>query len=203
MRSLFPLLAAMFALGVAAGEVDADTPVRAPVERLNAALLDVMRSAESLGFEGRLDRFSQVLGEVYDYRRMAGVAIGQRAWSSLEETQKDAYAEAFAELSAVTYAARFAKTASHDIVIDGVEPGPQGALVRTRIVRANDEDVRLDYRVRLDEGTGDARIVDVVYDGGVSELAQKRSEYAAAFKNGGFDGLMSGVRAAIERLRPS
>lgn len=184
---------------------DASAAARDVVERLNALLLEVMRSADSLGFEGRRSRFSAALPEIYDFRRMAGVAVGRGAWRGLSDGDRQTYVTAFAELSAATYAARFKGWNDNAFVVDRVEEGPRGVLVTTRLTRPDDDDVRLDYLVRVDlkSERPAARVVDVIYDGGVSELAQRRSEYAATFRARGFDGLLASIEAATVAQTPA
>lgn len=203
-RWVLAVLAAFSLAGAQAQDGEGvDAGARAVVERLNAVVLETMKSAETLGYEGRRSTFEAVLPDIYDFRRMAGVAVGRTAWRALNAEQKDAYVDAFGALSAATYASRFRRWNDNAFVIDGVEPGPRGTLVRTRLTRPNDEDVALDYLARTDSETGETRLVDVLYDGGVSELAQKRSEYSTTFRQGGFDALIAGIEKAITAQAPS
>ena len=68
--------------------------------------------------------------------------------------------------------------------------------VDTRVLDEGSEPIPLDYRLR---GTPDLgpRIIDVFYDGTVSELAMRRSEYAALLKKGGIDALLEALEKKI------
>ena len=80
------------------------------------------------------------------------------------------------------------------------EPGIQDTqLIRTQLV-APERTVQLDYR--LHSSNGSWLIIDVIVDGSVSELALRRSQYAAVIKRDGVDGLLAKLEEKIE-LRAS
>jgi phospholipid transport system substrate-binding protein len=68
-------------------------------------------------------------------------------------------------------------------------------LVHTRIVDAKGAPIPLDYRLRSTEAG--PRIVDVFYDGTVSELAMRRSEYSSLLKRGGTPALEDALEKKI------
>ena len=63
----------------------------------------------------------------------------------------------------------------------GEQPAPTGVIVKSQIVKANGEPVKVDYMMRrYGEGW---LISDVYLDGAISEVATRRSEFAAILKN--------------------
>ena len=62
-------------------------------------------------------------------------------------------------------------------------------LVKTRLVRPGDAPARLTYVVK--EYKGRWRIVDILLDDDISELAVRRSEYRRLLKKNGVDGLIA------------
>src|SRR4029453_19105167 len=80
--------------------------LRAPVERLYAALLDVMKRAGELGFEGRYRTLEPVITASYDVPFMAELILG-RQWNALTPEQQQRWLEAFSRFTGSTYAARF------------------------------------------------------------------------------------------------
>jgi|GEM_PF-926988 len=171
----------------------ADTAAaRAPVERLYAALGDVMGRADALGFEGRRAALEPVVAQSYDVAFMAQLILGAE-WKRLTPEQRERWIETFTRFTVATYADRFDGPRVR-FEIGAVQPAGGGTrLVRTKLHRRDDEPVELDYRVRA--ANGGWRIVDVYLSGTVSELALRRSEYAALLKREGFDALL----AAMER----
>jgi phospholipid transport system substrate-binding protein len=194
-RSLRLALAAL--LGLAApGIARAQDPAAAVVEELHAALLEAMRRADELGYEGRYRQLVPVIEKSYDLTFMARLAIG-RAWRELGEAEQARWLQTFREFSFSTYAARFDGFSGEHFETEAVEDAPHGTkLVRTRLVRPDDEPVRLHYRLRRE---GDAwRIIDVYLNGTVSEVALRRSEFATVLEREGFEGLVSDLREKIE-----
>jgi phospholipid transport system substrate-binding protein len=100
------------------------------------------------------------------------------------------------QLAAATYAARMADFSGEKFETLGTEPASQDTiLVHTRIVDAKGASIPLDYRLRnTDSGP---RIVDVFYDGTVSELAMRRSEYSSLLKRGGTPALEDALEKKI------
>ena len=169
--------------------------LREPVERLYAALLDVMKRAGELGFEGRYQALEPVVASSYDVPFMAELILG-RQWRELTPEQQKLWLETFARLTVSTYADRFDAWSGESFEVGAVETGTQGTwVVRTKLVRTDGEPVGLDYRMRLSPNGW--RIIDVFLNGTVSELALRRSEYSVLMKRDGFDALMAAVKEKI------
>jgi phospholipid transport system substrate-binding protein len=199
---LLASLVALLPLPAAAEEPSAAAPapdaaaLREPVEKLYAALLDVMKRADELGFEGRYRLLEPVIGASYDVPFMAELILG-RQWRALSPEQQKLWLETFARLTVSTYADRFDGFAGERFEVGAVEAGTQGtSVVRTKIVKSDGEPVNLDYRMRL-APAGGWRIIDVFLNGTVSELALRRSEYGALMRRDGFDALMAAVKEKI------
>jgi phospholipid transport system substrate-binding protein len=65
-------------------------------------------------------------------------------------------------------------------------------------VDPNDENVKLDYRLRAADGGW--KIVDVYLNGTVSELALRRSEYSSLIKRKGLEALLAALDERIDSL---
>jgi phospholipid transport system substrate-binding protein len=181
--------------GAEAGAVADEAAVRVPVERLYAALGDVMKRSASLDFAGRYAALAPIVAESFDLAFMAELILG-RPYKELTPEQQRTWLETFARLTTSTYADRFDSDSGVRFEIDGVEPAAQDtALVRTRLLRTDGDPVKLDYRMRK-AGAGWS-ISDVFLSGTVSELALRRSEYGALMRREGFDALLAAVRKKI------
>jgi phospholipid transport system substrate-binding protein len=169
--------------------------IREPVERLYAGLLDVMKRADALGFEGRYRTLEPLIGSSYDLPFMAELILG-RQWRDLSPEQQKLWLETFTRLTVSTYADRFDAFSGERFEVGAVENGTQGtSVVRTKILRSDGEPVSLDYRMR--PASGGWRIIDVFLNGTVSELALRRSEYGALMRRDGFDALIEAVKQKI------
>jgi phospholipid transport system substrate-binding protein len=175
----------------------ADEPQQV-IERLNAALLDVMRNAADLGYDGRYEELEPVLKESYDFPFMIRIAVGP-AWRELEDEQRRRLTDLFTKMSIATYAARFDGSDGVRFEILDEEPAPRDTiLVRSRIVPSDDEPVELSYLLKNFDGAW--RIIDVLLDARYSELARQRAEFAAVLRNGGVPDLMATLERKIAQL---
>lgn len=197
-RSALRALAAILALLVAlpgAGRASGPEGAVAVVEALDAVYLEVMKNAQALGFAGRVAKLEPVLTKSFDFAAMARLSVGGR-WRDLTPEQQQKLVSAFARMSIATYAGRFTGWDGEAFEIVGHEPSTQGTvLVQTRVVAPGKDPVQLNYRVR--PGPDGWRILDVFLNGTVSELALRRSEYAAVLDRSGFDGLLAALDQKI------
>jgi phospholipid transport system substrate-binding protein len=178
----------------------ATTEPQQVVERLNAALLDVMRKAADLGYEGRYQELAPVIQESYDFPFMIRIAVGP-AWREFAEDQRERITELFTEMSIATYAARFDGYDGERFEVLGNEPAPRDTvLVHSRIVLSEEEPVELSYLLKQFDGNW--RIIDVLFDARYSELARQRAEFAAVLRNGGVPDLVATLQRKIAQLTP-
>lgn len=175
----------------------ADGP-RQVIERLNTNLLEVMKNADELGYEGRHEQLEPVLEKSYDFPFMLRIALGP-TWRELDDRQRAELTELFTDMSVANYAARFDGYVGEQFEILGEESGPRDAvLVQSRIVRPDDEPVELNYLLR--ESESGWRIIDVLLDARYSELARQRAEFAAVLRSGGVPDLVATLERKIAQL---
>ena len=189
------VLFSLLQLGAAPGERTPDQVV----ETLQACMADVMKNAETLGFEGRVGRLQPVLPDVFDLAFMAEKSVG-RYWKTASPEERERLVSTFTRYVIANYAGRFTGWEGQEFEILGDEPSARGTiLVRTRLVDPNADDVKLDYRLRKTEESG-WKIIDVYLDGTVSELALRRSEYSSLIKREGFEALLAALDERIQTL---
>ena len=186
-------LAALLPVLLPSGARAAETP-KATVEQLNAALLDVMKEAGSLGYRGRYERLAPLIRETFDFPAMARIIVGSH-WSAISTAQQEAFTEAFTNYSIGVFADRFDGYDGERFEVLGEQPGRRGAvLVQNRIVRSDGDPVAINYLTRPENDGANWRIVDTILGGTASELATRRSEY---------DGIIEklGIGALIQALK--
>jgi phospholipid transport system substrate-binding protein len=82
--------------------------------------------------------------------------------------------------------------------VTGEEPAPSGVVVRSRIIKADGEPVKVDYAMHR---TGDGWLISDIYlDSAISEVATRRSEFATILRNDGFDGLVAALNRKADTL---
>jgi phospholipid transport system substrate-binding protein len=78
-----------------------------------------------------------------------------------------------------------------DLKPAGQQPAAASVMVRSQIIKANGEPVKIDYMMRR---SGDIWLIaDIYLDGAISELATRRSEFSAILKSQGIDGLVAAL----------
>ena len=186
------------ALGLLAGPARAATPDASDIVRgFYATLLEAMRLGPTLGPSGRYDKLTPVVRDTFDTAAMTRLAIGP-SWGSLDETQRQRATAAFARYVAANYADRFDSYAGERLEVTGQTAFGTGVLVKTRIVKSDGEPVAIDYLMRQ-SGQG-WRIEDVYLDGAISELAARRSEFAAILRDQGIAGLIAALDRKVDAL---
>jgi phospholipid transport system substrate-binding protein len=184
---------------VFAASVSDDAAAAKPIHRLDETLLEVMKNADSLKFNGRYEKLQPVLVAVFDIPEMTRIAVGP-AWTELSEADKSEMSEVFSRYMTTMYASRFNAYGGESFNILDVKPRDNGkALVITKLNRANKEAVDLSYLMH--QGAGDWRATDVYYNGSISQLAQLRSEFSGAMRDGGVAKLKTVLETKIRDLQ--
>ncbi len=200
-RSL--LLAALLATAPAAiAYAQASDPGAATVESFDGALLDSMKQARSLGVGGRYQKLEPAVGQAFDLPTMTRFAVGP-GWATVAPPDQAALIKAFARLSVATYAHNFDGYSGERFTVDAkVETRGPDKLVRSHILSPHDKPVDLTYRMRQ-AADGRWKIIDVYYNGSVSELAARRSDFGSTMADGGAPALIKKINALADKLLKS
>jgi len=172
---------------------------RPTIETFHGGLIEIMKAAKVIGFQGRIDRLTPLMAETFDLDFMASKTVGGH-WRKLSDADKKRWMEAFTRITVANYAGRFTGYTGEEFVTIDIEEAKRGQrLVLTKIVIPDEEDVELNYRLRKTE-TG-WKVIDVYLNGTVSELALRRSEYSTALKREGFEELVASIETKIEDMK--
>ena len=167
------------------------------VRDLYDALLSTMKSGRTLGQSGRFAQLAPVVRRSFDIASMARLSVGP-TWASLSDAQRQEMTESFARYISATYADRFDSYAGQNLEVTGEQPAPSGVMVKSRIIKANGEPVKVDYMMRRN---GDSWLISDIYlDGAISEVATRRSEFATILRNDGIEGLIMALNRKVDLL---
>jgi phospholipid transport system substrate-binding protein len=189
------MIASVFALAASAAPVSAaggDT-----VRSLYDNLLAAMRNGPALGASGRYARLAPVVRQSFDIPFMTRLAVGPE-WASLNEAQRQQVTQAFERYVAATYAERFDSYSGERLQVTGERASPGGTIITSQIIKSNGEPVNINYLMRNNGGVW--QIADVYLDGTISELATRRSEFAAILRTGGINGLIQALNTKANAL---
>ena len=160
------------------------------VQSLYETLLTTMKNGRALGQSGRFTRLEPVIRKTFDFPSMARLSVGP-SWATLTEAQRQQVTESFGRYISAIYADRFDSYAGQKLQVIGEQPVVAGIMVRSQIVKADGEPVNVDYMMRRN---GDSWLISDIYlDGAISEVATRRSEFAAILKSQGIDGLIAAL----------
>jgi phospholipid transport system substrate-binding protein len=167
------------------------------VQGLYDALLSTMKNGRTLGKSGRFTQLETVIHRSFDIPSMARLSVGS-SWATLSEAQRQQVTESFERYISAIYADRFDSYAGQKLQVTGEQPAAAGVMVRSQIVKANGEPVNVDYMMRRN---GNAWLISDIYlDGAISEVATRRSEFAAILKSEGIDGLIAALNRKADIL---
>ncbi len=179
----------------------AGTPGGADIVRsFYDVLLATMRDGPSLAKQGRYAKLEPVVLRSFDIPYMTRMAVGP-AWSDLPEAKQEQVTQAFGRYITATWADRFDSYSGEKLDVTGERPYASATLVETRIVKPDGEPVAINYLMRPSAGTW--RIADVYLTGTISELATRRSEFAAVLRSQGIDGLIAVLNRKSGNMVPA
>ena len=167
------------------------------IRQFYAQLLDTMQHAAALGARGRFQRLEPIVSSTFDVPFMARLSIGP-LWAGLTPEQKQRAAKAYGRYIAAVYASRFDGYSGEQLQVLGEQKIKRGTLVKSRIVKSDGDPVAIDYMVH-DNVVG-YQVRDVYVTGSISELATRRSDFAAILRNNGIDGLIATLNKKADDL---
>jgi len=163
---------------------------RAVIQALCDQLQEVMKRGPALGMKGRADFLRPVLAKAYDMMAMTRSTLGAKAAEKLSEEERSRLAAAYSRFSVATYADQFAAWDGERFVVGETAPAADGMrVVSTQIVPSSGAPTRIDYLMH--EVAGSWKIVDVLFDGVISQVAVRRSEFIPIFRRDGLAALIA------------
>ena len=161
----------------------------APVQSLDDGLLAIMKGGKAMGFAGRSARIAPVVDQAFDLPLMTRLSVGT-SWTTLSAPDQKALLAAFRHMTIAQYASNFDGFSGESFVIDPkVEVRGTDRLVKTTLKSPHDKPVSLAYRLR--QTGGGWKIIDVFYQNSISQLATRRSDFAAILTRGGAKALVA------------
>jgi phospholipid transport system substrate-binding protein len=156
-----------------------------------------MKAGKSAGAQGRFKLIAPTVESAFDLPAMLRVAIGPD-WTKIAPDDQAALTAAYRRYAIANYAKNFSGysgqmfTISPDVQVRGADK-----IVSTQLTGGG-TDVSLKYRMR-DSGSG-WKVIDVFYNGSISQLATQRSDFASSLSSGGAKALVAKLDAQTDKL---
>lgn len=188
-RLLFGLAAMVPAsamLAPAAVQAQAADPAVETVRTLNGGLLGIMRAGGATAARAR--QIAPVIDRTFDIPLMTRLSVGP-AWNTFSAPDQQALVAAFRAVTVAQYAKNFDGWSGEKFTeLPQVETRGTDKLVRTTIGSPGGSPEAINYRLR--QSGGQWKIVDVYYRNAISQLATRRSDFAAVVAKGGAPALI-------------
>lgn len=179
----------------AAPAASASDPVKA-VEAFHAALLDSMKRAKESGVRGRYNRLAPAVDAAFDFTAMTQAIVGPD-WANLSAADRKSIIDAFRRTTIADYARNFDGYNGEQFVTNPqVQDRGGEKVVSTQMMRSGNAAIPFVYK--LDNEHGGWKIDDIFVNGYISQVATKRSEYAATLKSGGAASLAQKLNALAD-----
>ena len=177
----------------------ASDPAATRIDGFYDVLLDTMKQAKSLGVEGRYRKLEPAVDRTLDIPAMTRFAVGPK-WTSLSAAEQAELTKAFRRMSVATYAKNFDGFSGQSFKVDPkVQTRGADKLVKTQLIQGGGKaPVDLTYRMR--QSGGDWKVIDVFYQGSVSQLTTQRSDFSATVASGGAPALVKKLDALSDSL---
>ena len=168
------------------------------IRQFYAELQNVMQHATTLGARGRYQKLEPIVLRMFDVPYMARLSIGP-SWGKLAVDQKRRAAQAYGRYLTALYATRFDGYSGERFEILGEQQIKHATMIKTRIVKSNGEPVSINFVMHDNDIAWQAR--DVYLDSAISELATRRSEFAALLRSSGIDALIASLNKKADDLQ--
>ncbi|EME69100.1 ABC-type transport system protein [Paramagnetospirillum caucaseum] len=202
MRSLLAasVLALLLWSGLASPATAQGMGPEAVIRTFSDRLLDSMKGGAKLGFKGRADKMRPAVADAYDMPSMTRSTLGT-AFAKLTPEEAARLAATYSAFSVATYASQFNEWNGERFDVGESRPSAGGTvIVPSWLVPKNGDPTQIDYVMRQDQGQW--RVIDVLFEGTVSQVAVRRSEFGSLFRSKGFGGLIETIEkqtAALEK----
>ncbi len=198
LSSLFVALAACLALAApTASRADTDPGV-AQISAFDDVLLATMKQGAALGMNGRYKKLEPAVQRAFDLPTMTRYAIGPAAWAKFSAGDQRALIDAFTRLSVASFAKNFSSYGGEQFTVDpAADNRGLDKIVKTQLAGSG-APVVLDYRMRQSGGTW--KVIDVLFQGSISQLTTRRSDLAAVVAAGDPKAIAAHLNAQADKL---
>jgi len=192
MLTAAPVMTAVQTLPVQAQAAD---PAVDQVQGFYDALLASMKSGGTA--KSRYEKLKPAVEKAFDLPAMTATAIGP-TWASASEADKKTLIDAFSRMTIANYAKNFDSFGGEKFTVEpaSIARGTDHFVKST--MKTSSETIAFNYRTH--QVGSDWKITDVYLAGNISQMAQKRSDFAATLASGGPAGLAKRINALSDQM---
>jgi phospholipid transport system substrate-binding protein len=172
--------------------------VTAPIEQLDAGLLQVMKAGKAAPFQQRYDILAPLVTRAVELDGILQGGVGP-SWASLSPAQQTALKTAFQRYSIATYVSHFDDFAGERFEL--YAPAAAGdPVVRVKIVpgKPGDDTHVLGYTMR--QTPAGWKVINVTADSSISQVVVQQEEIQSLVRSSGADGLLARLQQKTAEL---
>ncbi len=202
-RILKPALAALLltavpvltAVQTAPVMAQASDPAVTQVQGFYDALQASMKSGGTA--KSRYEKLKPAVEKAFDLSAMTATAVGP-TWASLSDADKKALTDAFSRMTIANYAKNFDSYNGEKFTVEPASITRGSDHFVKSSMKTSKETIAFNYRTH--QVGSDWKVTDVYLAGNISQMAQKRSDFAATLASGGPSGLAKRINALSDQM---
>jgi phospholipid transport system substrate-binding protein len=189
-------MVAVVLFGLNPSQAETLSPAAAHIRTYYQQLMPTIQQAGRLSVRERDKRFTPAITSAFDLGTMTRLAVGP-SWTSFSASQQAAVRDAFTHFIIADYASQVTDYSGESFVVEpqtSPESRGGGEIVKTKLLQPGGRTVIINYLVRS------GRVIDVYFNGTISDLATRRDEFASIIASGGADALIKRLRDRTQSL---
>jgi len=202
-RILKPALAALLltavpvltAVQIAPVMAQASDPAVTQVQGFYDALQASMKSGGTT--KSRYEKLKPAVEKAFDLSAMTATAVGP-SWASLSDADKKALTDAFSRMTVADYAKNFDAYNGEKFTVEPAAIARGSDHFVKSSMKTSKETIAFNYRTH--QVGSDWKVTDVYLAGNISQMAQKRSDFASTLASGGAAGLAKRINALADQM---
>jgi len=176
-------------------QAQAADPAVAQVQGFYDALQASMKAGGTP--KSRYEKLKPAVEKAFDLPAMTAASVGP-AWATASEADKKALTDAFSRMTIANYAKNFDSYSGEKFIVEpaSIVRGSDHFVKST--MKTSSETIAFNYR--LHQVGSDWKVTDVLLAGNISQMAQKRSDFAATLASGGPSALTKRINALSDQM---
>jgi phospholipid transport system substrate-binding protein len=183
------------AVQVAPVRAQAADPAVTQVEGFYDALQASMKSGGTA--KSRYEKLKPAVEKAFDLPAMTAIAVGP-TWATMSDADKKALTDAFSRMTIANYAKSFDSYGGEKFTVEPASIARGSDHFVKSAMKTSKETIAFNYRTH--QVGSDWKITDVYLAGNISQMAQKRSDFAATLASGGPSGLAKRINALSDQM---
>lgn len=170
-------------------------PAVGQVQGFYDALIAAMKSGGTT--KSRYEKLKPAIEKAFDLQAMTATAVGP-SFATASAADQKALVDAFSKLTIATYAKSFDSYSNEKFPVEpaSIARGSD-KFVKSKLISGNETHA---FIYRMHQVGGEWKITDVLLEGSISQMAQKRSDFAALLASGGPQALAKRLNALTDQM---